>query len=99
MLPVSPTRFINSDFFEERLLVALCLHFCVLDIPKPVNIYASAECPPRLEYCRSKNIFWCIEQPSSSLLPMYKPLEARGFQSCHGNPSYHQKLSINRGLE
>ena len=30
----------------------------------------------RLEYCRKKGISWIIEQPSSSLLPLYKPLEA-----------------------
>lgn len=30
----------------------------------------------RLEYCRKKGIHWMIEQPASSLLPLYKPLEA-----------------------
>eukprot|EP00435_Cladocopium_sp_Y103_P039303 s1575_g10.t1 len=29
-----------------------------------------------LEYCRKKGIRWIIEQPHSSLLPLYKPLEA-----------------------
>lgn len=31
----------------------------------------------RLEYIRAKRAFWTIEQPSSSLLPYYKPMEAR----------------------
>ena len=32
-------------------------------------------CELRLEYARSKNIYWTIEQPSSSLLPYYAPFQ------------------------
>lgn len=32
--------------------------------------------PARLEYLRKKDVMWIIEQPSSSLLPFYKPMEA-----------------------
>lgn len=35
---------------------------------------------PRIEYCRQKGIHWIVEQPSSSLLPFYKPFEAGPFQ-------------------
>lgn len=35
---------------------------------------------PRLEYAFKKKVFWCIEQPSSSLLPFYKPLEAEAIK-------------------
>lgn len=30
----------------------------------------------RLEYLRKKRVFFVIEQPSTSLMPMYRPLEA-----------------------
>ncbi|CAL1138483.1 unnamed protein product, partial [Cladocopium goreaui] len=29
-----------------------------------------------LEYLRKKNVTWAVEQPSSSLLPLYKPIKA-----------------------
>ena len=32
---------------------------------------------PRLEYAKKKGVFWIIEQPGSSLLPYYRPLQAR----------------------
>ena len=34
--------------------------------------------PPRLEYIHRKKAFWAIEQPASSLLPLYAPLEDQG---------------------
>lgn len=51
------------------------------DLLPNVNWHKSGECFGdsylwlRLEYCRKKGIFWIIEQPASSLLPLYKPLE------------------------
>lgn len=30
----------------------------------------------RLEYLQKKDVQWCIEQPTSSLLPLYKPFKA-----------------------
>ena len=36
----------------------------------------------RMEYAHTKGIEWCIEQPSSSLLPLYRPFEAGG---CHSS--------------
>lgn len=32
---------------------------------------------PRLEYLHTKGVGWAIEQPASSLLPLYRPLEDR----------------------
>lgn len=37
----------------------------------------------RLEYLRKKKVTWIIEQPSSSLLPLYKPLQDPDFKACY----------------
>ena len=34
---------------------------------------------PRLEYAHRRGIFWTIEQPSSSVLPLFPELKARSF--------------------
>lgn len=42
------------------------------------NIFSPCQlncCLSRLEYVKTKKVAWCIEQPSSSLLPYYKPFE------------------------
>lgn len=40
------------------------------------QLVACCEPLARLEYLRKKDVMWVIEQPSSSLLPFYKPMEA-----------------------
>lgn len=61
-------------------------------ISKPWFCFVIGSCPwkcicrnfpswihPRLEYVKKKKVYWCLEQPASSLLPLYGPLEV-GFQ-------------------
>lgn len=43
-------------------------------------IVADCNMHPRIEYCRRKGSHWIVEQPSSSLLPFYKPFEVGLFQ-------------------
>ena len=44
--------------------------------PAPCHLVAFQALGPRLEYIHRKGAFYTIEQPRSSLLPCYKPLEA-----------------------
>lgn len=57
------------------LLTFLQLFFCDCRI---CTFFSSLDVDHlRLEYLRAKGVHWCIEQPSSSLFPLYRPLEER----------------------
>ena len=53
----------------------LILLYLLSELGHP-NISRPAGMQLRLEYLRKKNVTWAVEQPSSSLLPLYKPIKA-----------------------
>ena len=66
LLPVARLFFLQTFLLPYFCHCRICTFLSSLDVGHL-----------RLEYLRAKGVHWCIEQPSSSLLPLYGPLEER----------------------